>query len=329
MVKQRKLIKLIKWKSVCWILAILCGIYIWTLIPNGLYWWFSDWLVDSNSSTPDAINLTKRGLFGDSFGGVNALFSGLAFLGIIIAIILQRQELRLQRQELKNQQKEMKEQRIAMQKETFERTFFHLLEAGKEQYNSTEHYQFFEVPYGEDGAQHQVDLHEKSMDTNKPDSVIVSEPFIDPEGTRGVNITSKGNMAFVAAIRNGMYAVDRMYLEAYFSLVFVALKLAHQIDFCETFEEKEFYTDILRGQMPDSGIQALCMYLVATGRPELCGNERDGILFKKLIEEYALFENIRGPNLIKELIIQYKRIAFGTNRPDIDKIFEGGQVEKS
>lgn len=43
---------------------------------------------------------TQRGTFGDMFGAVNALFSGLAFAGIIYTITLQRQELSLQREEL-------------------------------------------------------------------------------------------------------------------------------------------------------------------------------------------------------------------------------------
>jgi hypothetical protein len=38
--------------------------------------------------------------FGDSFGYVNALFAGLAFAGVIYAILLQSKELRLQREEL-------------------------------------------------------------------------------------------------------------------------------------------------------------------------------------------------------------------------------------
>ncbi len=41
-----------------------------------------------------------RGTFGDMFGTVNTLFSGLAFAGIIYAIFLQSKELSLQRQEL-------------------------------------------------------------------------------------------------------------------------------------------------------------------------------------------------------------------------------------
>ena len=40
------------------------------------------------------------GTFGDLFGSINALFSGLAFLGVICAILLQRKELKDQRKEL-------------------------------------------------------------------------------------------------------------------------------------------------------------------------------------------------------------------------------------
>ena len=55
--------------------------------------------------------LAERGQFGDLFGSVNALFSGLAFVGLIFAILLQSQELALQRQELQLQREEMKASR--------------------------------------------------------------------------------------------------------------------------------------------------------------------------------------------------------------------------
>lgn len=41
--------------------------------------------------------LGERGTFGDMFGAVNALFSGLAFAGVVVAIVLQSQELRASR----------------------------------------------------------------------------------------------------------------------------------------------------------------------------------------------------------------------------------------
>lgn len=53
----------------------------------------------------------KRGQFGDLFGSVNALFSGLAFAALIITIFLQRKELELQRDELRLQREEMEKSR--------------------------------------------------------------------------------------------------------------------------------------------------------------------------------------------------------------------------
>ena len=54
-----------------------------------------------------------RGQFGDSFGAVNALFSGLAFAGLISALYLQRSELQLQREELRLTRHELSEQSAA------------------------------------------------------------------------------------------------------------------------------------------------------------------------------------------------------------------------
>lgn len=46
--------------------------------------------------------------FQDYFAAITALFSGLAFLGIVCAILLQREELSLQRKELELTRKELK-----------------------------------------------------------------------------------------------------------------------------------------------------------------------------------------------------------------------------
>ncbi len=50
----------------------------------------------------------ERGQFGDLFGAVNSLFSGLAFAGVIYTIYLQREELSLQRRELQLTRDELK-----------------------------------------------------------------------------------------------------------------------------------------------------------------------------------------------------------------------------
>ena len=62
----------------------------------------------------------NRGAFGDMFGAINALFSGLALGGIVYSIILQQNELSLQRKELSDTREEFKDQ-------NFQTTFFNLL----------------------------------------------------------------------------------------------------------------------------------------------------------------------------------------------------------
>jgi len=52
-------------------------------------------------------SLTERGQFGDSYGAVTSLFTGLAFAGLLFTILLQQREIKLQRQDFINQLKEM------------------------------------------------------------------------------------------------------------------------------------------------------------------------------------------------------------------------------
>jgi len=53
-------------------------------------------------------SIEVAGQFGDLFGAINALFSGLALAGVLVAIILQSKELELQREELKLTREEHK-----------------------------------------------------------------------------------------------------------------------------------------------------------------------------------------------------------------------------
>lgn len=78
------------------VIAICC-------IAGLISWWcFGDW--------------QTRGQFGDSFGAINSLFSGLAFAGVIFTILLQRHELALQREELKLTRMELQRSAEAQEK---------------------------------------------------------------------------------------------------------------------------------------------------------------------------------------------------------------------
>jgi len=60
--------------------------------------------------------LSDKGLFGDMFGTINALFTGCALGGVIYTIFLQKTELTLQRKELKLTRQELKRSASAQEK---------------------------------------------------------------------------------------------------------------------------------------------------------------------------------------------------------------------
>lgn len=77
---------------------------------------------------------TEAGPAGDMFGGLTALFTGLAFAGLIVTMIMQHDELRLQREELSATRQEMRGQREQLElqnrfiaKQNFESTFFKMV----------------------------------------------------------------------------------------------------------------------------------------------------------------------------------------------------------
>lgn len=76
-------------------------------VQVGMWWLITTFKL---AATPEL------GQFGDMFGAVNTLFSGLAFAGIIYTILLQRNELALQRVELSETREELKLSRLAHEK---------------------------------------------------------------------------------------------------------------------------------------------------------------------------------------------------------------------
>jgi hypothetical protein len=97
-----------------------------SIISIIIFLWIGCWyLLLHNSYLND---FTTRGQFGDMFGVVNSLFSGLAFGGIIYTILLQREELKAQREELKLTKQEFITQNETLRLQRFENTFFNLLD---------------------------------------------------------------------------------------------------------------------------------------------------------------------------------------------------------
>lgn len=83
-------------------LLILTVIVIWFLFP-----WVLNYLTNYFEWNIRAKDDPNLGTFGDTFGALNTLFSGLAFATLIITLFLQRKELQEQRKELAAQRDEI------------------------------------------------------------------------------------------------------------------------------------------------------------------------------------------------------------------------------
>ncbi|MEY8748605.1 hypothetical protein AB9M62_57130 [Bacillales bacterium AN1005] len=84
--------------------------------------WLSTWIFIPmlyKESANNEVNISA-GTFGDMFGGVNALFSGLAFVGLIYTILVQREELQETRRATEMQTEELELQRKAIEMQTEE-----------------------------------------------------------------------------------------------------------------------------------------------------------------------------------------------------------------
>lgn len=100
-------------------LLLFLGIFLAVILLWGAMWLWIDNYVYPSTDT-ESIS-SARGAFGDKFGAINALFSGLAFAGLIATILLQRRELSETRDAFEKQVANVDFQR-------FDSTFFQLIE---------------------------------------------------------------------------------------------------------------------------------------------------------------------------------------------------------
>ena len=88
------------------IVVIWCGT--WYFVPD----WYPTHMPDG---TEAKYKFESPGIFGDMFGAINALFTGLAFAGTVVALILQAEQIRRQSEEQIRQREEQVELREAME----------------------------------------------------------------------------------------------------------------------------------------------------------------------------------------------------------------------
>ena len=110
--------------------------YFWPIVFLSLIIVFGFWFINYHFLVGDTVN---RGTFGDMFGAVNAVFSGLAFAGIIISLYLQRIDLKTQKEQLElnyeevrktNEEFELQNKTLSIQ--LFENQYYKMIELHKD-----------------------------------------------------------------------------------------------------------------------------------------------------------------------------------------------------
>lgn len=224
-----------------------------------------------------------QGLFGDMFGASNALFTGLSFVGVIIAILLQRQELKLQRKELELTRKELEQTRdeFIAQNETlrvqrFENTFFQMISLLS---NILEN---IEIDWGRGEVVKSRKAINKMAYTLS--GYVLEEMHTDEFSDRieQFNLSSQEDAVTeedLVLVYNRLYEERNDILGHYFRTLYHIVKLVHETDDID----RKRYISIIRAQLSNSE-QILLFYN--------CLHENGREKFKPLIETYSLLHNI-------------------------------------
>lgn len=265
------------------------------LFPGVIILWVMSWTL-SSWGYPE---IECRGQFGDSFGAVNALFAGLAFAGVIYAIILQKKELGLQRDELGLQRKELEDTRAeikgqkeqlqaqnqTLQKQNFENSFFQLLSRHSEIVNSMAIPGAFFNDHNKEytGRQCFVSMFSKLAYIYEASD----EQFnagMQPDADSAKNLRYKWlNDKYEEFFPNFQPYVGHYFRHLYNIVKFIDQNTPEII-------EKSFYIDLIRAQLSSTELGLLFYH----------GLSDRGAEFRVLVEKYALFEHIPSESLIRE-----------------------------
>ena len=261
-----------------WIIVAIMGVIaLW-----GLSWLGISKFID---------NPTNQGTFGDMFGAVNALFSGLAFAGLIVTLIYQKEELMLQRdelaetrKELQGQREEFEEQNKTMKRQRFENTFFNMLSLQQEIVANLS-FEYYVNP------------------TICPSNIPAEQFYAKcPKGMLHGREVFEGMYKRAIIDYNGKRYADGLYniLKHFGYLVYTNISTTTRFDHCFrhlyriykyvdtsdliTDDERYNYACIVRSQLSDYELVILFYNcLTSNGRAK----------FKPLIEKYAIFNNLR------------------------------------
>lgn len=222
-------------------------------------------------------SMETRGLSGDMFGGITALFSGLAFAGLIYTLFVQKKELQYQRVELEHLVEEQKNsgnhlaaqathlanQSEFIEKQIFENRFFQMLSSYSDYVSGIQ----FRESTGADAL-------EKLCSSIRPRSFsLLGEPL-----TAGS----------IDAIREFEESFDQHKndLAPYFRILYNILKFVKK----SNISDKRYYTNFLRARVSSAELTLLCLNCASKhGVSKMAPLVRE-FEFLKHFDDFKLFE---------------------------------------
>lgn len=241
----------------------------------------------------------KVGEYGDMFGAVNSLFSGLAFAGIIYTIMLQRRELKLQRSELRQTREEFKIQNDTLAKQRFENTFFQMIDLHHKIIDKLKYFPVQRVVQSFNFAFH-VEIKQYNgrevfdISKNMLSSIYLNNQMGAISEALGVEKTDdyddwkliqKGYKEFYYTLSGGNS------LHHYYMNIYQIFKLIHLAEYLSDKEKKK-YASIVRAQLTESEL----FLLLYNGMFENHGNPK----FLYLMGMYKVLDNI-NPELAEKI----------------------------
>lgn len=245
------------------IFVVLCSM---PFIFVSLLWWkYPTWIVHEwmfDKLLTGKVFAPSLGEFGDIYGALNTLFSGLAFSGVIISIVLQSIELRATRKEMNSQVLQFEQQTEAMQKQVFESSFFSMMNLHNQISSGLRSEDKFKILFGK--------LNDVANDTYHHGKTLIEHLNAVYESFMDTAYSDIGH--YFRYIYQIMKFIDKSQLSKY---------------------EKTIYMNILRAQF--SNYELLLLFVNC-----LCYKRSDK--FKCLVETYGFFEHIYDADLEKFLL---------------------------
>ena len=216
-----------------------------------------------------------------SFDRLNTLFSGLAFWGVVLAIILQKRELQLQRYELaktreqiQGQKEQLESQALTLKQQRFESTFFSLLDLFIGVIGSME----VKVT-GEGGP--------TAYFKGRECFTLLYSDLQREYRNRQPITQSTDYKALCNAAYDAFADYRQVVVGHYFRTFYNIVKFVDR----SPIEDKQTYINILRAQLSSSELNLLFYNCVSN-----YGSHK----FKPYVEQFGLLENMTLSNLIRQ-----------------------------